>query len=67
MSSEEALNKIHDMLGSMMAMYAQQDKDRSEGKSDDNVSKLINGLIDNADNKAAAAAGQQLESLAKGI
>lgn len=67
MSSEEALNKIHDMLGSMMNMYAQEDKNRAEGKSDDNVSKLIKGLIDNADNKAAAAAGQQLESLAKGM
>ena len=67
MSSEEALNKIHDMLGSMMAMYAQQDKDKASGKSEDNVSKLIKGLIDNADNKAAAVAGQQLESLAKGM
>ena len=67
MSSEEALNKIHDMLGSMMSMYAQEDKNRAEGKSEDNVSKLIKGLIDNADNKAAAGAGQQLESLAKGM
>ena len=67
MSSEEALNKIHDMLGSMMAMYAQQDQDKASGKSEDNVSKLIKGLIDNADNKAAAVAGQQLESLAKGM
>jgi len=57
MSSEEALNKIHDMLGSMMSMYAQEDKNRAEGKSEDNVSKLIKGLIDNADNKAAAGAG----------
>lgn len=67
MSSEEALNKIHDMIGSMMNMYAQEDKNKSEGKSEDNVSKLIKGLIDNADNDAAAAAGQQLESLAKGM
>jgi hypothetical protein len=57
MSSEEALNNIFNLLNAMMNKFAETDKKKAEGKSEDNVSRLINGLIDSSDSKAAANAG----------
>jgi len=57
LSSEEALNNIFNLLTTMMDQFAEADKKRDEGKTEDNVSQLINGLINNKDSKAAANAG----------